>query len=147
MYLLVDRRQVVERHAGQLHLEQLVHRQLAARVGQADDDAIDVAGADDRRNVLDRADDAGVDHRRADARRVGIDEADDLDAELLPALEQLARQADRGGPVPTSSSRSRGAAWPMNQSNTRRQPTTAVSISTDDTTKTPRPMMRPGDQK
>ena len=37
--------QVVERHAVELHLEQLVHRQLAARVGQADDDAIDAARA------------------------------------------------------------------------------------------------------
>ena len=42
-----------------------------------------------------RADDAGIDHRRADARGIGIDEADDIDAELLPPLEQLARQHDR----------------------------------------------------
>ena len=33
---LVDRREVIEGHAVELHLEQLVHRQLAARVGQAD---------------------------------------------------------------------------------------------------------------
>ena len=36
----------------------------------------------------------GIEDRRADARRIRIDEADDLDAELVPPLEQLARQRD-----------------------------------------------------
>ena len=40
--------------------------------------------------------------------RVRIDEADDLDAELVAARVQLARQVDGAWPVPTSSSRSRG---------------------------------------
>ncbi len=93
-----------------LQLEELVHRQLAARVGQADDDAIDAARAHDGRNVVDGADDAGIQTGGADARRIGIDEPDDLDAELMAPLEQLARQIDsRLALVPTSSSRSRGA--------------------------------------
>ena len=93
--LLVDRREVIERHAAvELHLEQLVHRQLAARVGQADDDAIDAARADDRRNVLDRADHAGIDHRLPDHGGVGIDEADDADAEFVAALVQLPGERD-----------------------------------------------------
>ena len=93
--LLVDRRQMVEGDAVQLHLEQLVHRQLAARVRQADDDAIDGSGADDGRNVLDRADDAGIQDRCADLGRIGIDEADDLDAQLVASVEHLPRQVHR----------------------------------------------------
>ena len=100
-------------------------------------------------NVVDRADDAGVEHRRADPRRIGIDEADDLDAELVPALEELARQRrPPPGSVPTSSSRSRGPTLPASATRTpTRQPTTSAMTSTAAITKTPRPMIRLGNQK
>ena len=84
---LVDGRQVIEAYAVEFHLEQLVHWQLAARIGEAHDDSIDAARTDDRRDVLDRADDPWVDQRRADHRGIGIDEPDDLDAEqVVPAF-------------------------------------------------------------
>ena len=51
---LVDRGEVIERHAVELHLEQLLHRQLAARIGEADHDAIHRSRAHDRGNVFDR---------------------------------------------------------------------------------------------
>ena len=46
-----------ELHAVELHLEQFVHRQLAARIREADDDAIDRPRADDGRNIFDGPDD------------------------------------------------------------------------------------------
>ena len=61
--LLVDRGQVRERHAFELHLEQLVHRQRAARLRQAHDHAIDAASTHDGRDVLDGANHAGIDQR------------------------------------------------------------------------------------
>ncbi len=51
--LLIHGRQVIEGHSLQLHLEQLVHRQLAAGVGQADDDAVDRVRPHDARNIVD----------------------------------------------------------------------------------------------
>ena len=94
---LVDRRQVIELHAVvQLHAEEAVHRQLAARIGEADDHAIDLALANDRRDLGNRADDTRIDERRSDQLRIGVDEAHQLDAELLAAIEQLLRQRHRG---------------------------------------------------
>ena len=114
---LVDRREVVERDALELHLEQLVHRQLAARVRQADDDAIDAARAHDARNVLDRADDARIEQRRPDL-------APDRDRRTRRSRRRArggarrARAPDRraAGLVPTSSSRSRGPTRPLSHS-------------------------------
>ena len=96
--ILVDGRQVIEQDAAaQPDVEQMVHRQLAARIRQADHHAVDAQPRRQRRDIVDHADHAGVDHRRADARRIGVDEADDIDAELLAPFEQLARQHDGGG--------------------------------------------------
>ena len=96
--LRVDRREVVEAHpVVQLHVEQLVHRDLAARVGEADDHAIDAAVADDGRDVVGVAEDDAVEGGivRLGARH--FDEAGELDAELVPALVDLARQFGRRG--------------------------------------------------
>ena len=117
-------------HAVELHLEQLVHRQLAARVGQADDDAVDAARADDRRNVLDRADDAGIDHRRADARRIGVDEADDLDAELVPRSNSSRASATAAGArADEQQPLARRARACVSHSKARRQPSTSAITS------------------
>ena len=92
--LLVDRREVGEVDAVEFHLQQRGHRQLAARLGEAHDDAVDRSRAHNRRDVGDRTDDAA---RRGVGRwRVGIDEADNLDAHL-GAPFQFAREAQRRG--------------------------------------------------
>ena len=89
---------MIESHAqAKLHLEQLVHRQLAACVGQADDNPIDAHAPDDRRNVLDGADHSGIEDGLPHLGLIRVDEPDDLDAEFLAALEQLTRQRDRAG--------------------------------------------------
>ena len=88
---------MIEGHPVELHLEQFVHRELAAGVGEAHDDAVNRSRADNRRDVLERADDTRVEDRRANPCRVRIDEPDNLNAKLVPALEHLARQCDRGG--------------------------------------------------
>ena len=88
---------MIEGHALELHLEQAVHRQLAARVAQADDDAVDALAGHDRGDVVDGADDGRVDDRLADACGIGVDEADDLDAEFAAPLVEFARQRDRCG--------------------------------------------------
>jgi hypothetical protein len=86
---------VPETDALELHLEQLVHRQLAAGIRQADNDLVDGSRAHDRGDVLDRPDHAGVDHRRADAFRIRIDEPDDFDPEVR-ALVELTGEPDGG---------------------------------------------------
>ena len=95
--LLVDRGEVRERDAVDLHLEQRVHRQGAARVRQADDHAVHAPGAHDRRDVLDRANHARVEHRLAHACGIGIDEPDQLHADLAAHRVQLLRQRDGAG--------------------------------------------------
>ena len=75
-------------------IEQPVHRQLAARVGQAHDNPVGTRALNEHRDVLDRANDAGVQDGRADTRRIRIDEADNVDAELVAALVQLAGKLD-----------------------------------------------------
>ena len=97
--LLVDRRQVIELHAVvQLHAQQAVHRQLAARVGEAHDHAIDLAVANDRGNLARSVPTTpGLMSDVPTSCRIGVDEADQLDAELLPAIEQLLRQRHGGG--------------------------------------------------
>ena len=60
---------MIERHAAvEADIEQLVHRQLAARVGEADDHAIDVQRETSSGMSSMRADDAGIQHRRAQTR-------------------------------------------------------------------------------
>src|SRR5207248_10473739 len=81
--LLVQRREMIETHAVQLHLEQLVHGQLAARVRQADHYAVHVARADDGWDVLNRPDHTGIQHGRTQARRVRVDKPDNFDSEIL----------------------------------------------------------------
>jgi hypothetical protein len=92
---LVHRRQVVEGHAVELHLEELLHGQLAARIGEADHHAIDLPLPDNRRNVVDHANHAGIEHGRPDPRRIRIDEPDNVNAHLVPPLVKLPRQLDR----------------------------------------------------
>ena len=101
---------------------------------------------DDRRDVLDRADDAGIDDRRADRGRIRIDEADDLDAELLPPLEQLPRQRDRGRRWCRRAAAARaGRPCRVSHSNASRQPDDEQQRpGTTATRNTPRPMIRAG---
>ena len=147
--LLVDRRQVIELDALQLHLEQLVHRQLAARIGKAHHDAIDAPRADDcpgcRRSVPMTP---GLMHRRTDLRRIGIDESDDLDAQLVAPLEQLPRKLD------APRQRCRRAAGARAAPCCRRpfehdaaSPMTNEMTSTAAMTNTPRPIINDGNQK
>src|SRR5688572_27734252 len=86
---------MIEGHTLEFHIQELVHRKLAARVGEADDYPIDRAGADNRRDIVHGAYDAGIDHGLPDLAGVGIDESDDLDTQLVPPLEKLAREVHR----------------------------------------------------
>ena len=106
------------------------------------------ARAHDRRDVLDRADDAGVEQRRADLRRIGIDEADDLDAELVAAREELARQVDgrgAGADEQQPLARPDPAAQPLEDHAPADRP--ASITRTAAIRNTPRPMMSAGNQK
>ena len=114
---------MIERDARQLHLQQLVHRQLAARVREADDDTVHGVAFDDRRNVLDGADDAGGHAGRTYRARVRVDEADNLDAELAASVSSRPSEIAAAF-VPTSSSRSRGPTGAP-AIRTRRQPMTS----------------------
>ena len=81
-------------------------------------------------------------------RRIGIDEADDLDAELVPALVELAREADRGRRWCRRAAAVRaGPRCRLSHSNARRQPMTSVITSNAAIMNTPRPMISAGNQK
>ena len=86
---------MVEGDTLQLHFEQLVHRQLAPRVGEAHDDAVDSVALHDGRDVFDSADDFdAVGWTPIASRRIGVDETDDLHAERLPALHDFVLELD-----------------------------------------------------
>src|SRR5262245_64199774 len=85
---------MVEADAVEFHIEKLRHGQLAPRVSQADDDAVDRANSRDCRNVLNGADDARIENWRAHLVRIGIDEADDLDTEIVPPIVDFASKID-----------------------------------------------------
>src|SRR4029450_2435884 len=95
--VLVDAGEVIEHDPPvELHLEQFVDGQLAARVGEADDNAIDRPRTNDRRDIFDGTDNTRIDDRRPDAARIGIDEADDLYCQLAPTLETLPGKGNAG---------------------------------------------------
>jgi hypothetical protein len=137
---------VLEFDAGQPHVEQLVHRQLAARIGEADDDFVDLVLAHDRGNVLDRPDDARIEQRRADLRLVGIDEADDLQAAVVRWCSSRASSI-AAWLVPTSRMRSRGPTRTVSQAKPIRQATTDTATRPAETATTPRPRISAGNQK
>ena len=79
----------------QLRLEQLLDRQLAPPIRQADDDAVDALLAHEPHDVGRRADDLRVDDASADHRRVVVDEADNP-VRVVVLVEHLARHHPRG---------------------------------------------------
>ena len=85
---------MIEGDAFEFHFEQLVHRQGAARVGQAHDHTIDALPTDDAGNIVDGSDNAWIEQGRPDPRRIGIDEPDDFDAQLVPVIVQLRGESD-----------------------------------------------------
>ena len=99
-------------HAAQLHVEQLVHRQLAARVGQADDDAVDLVRARTMaRDVVDGADDRARRRRAARMPSASTKPTISTPSSWRRCFSSAAR-VSAAGPVPTTSSRSRGADAP-----------------------------------
>ena len=83
-------------HSGHAHVEEFFHRQLAARVAQADHDAVDLQCLDERRNIVHRTDNPGVHERLSHPRRVGVDKSDDRHAQLGLSLVKLPRQLNGG---------------------------------------------------
>ncbi len=144
---LVDRARWSKVTPLKLDLEQLVHRQAAARVAQADDHPVDVAAVTDVRDVLDRADDAGIEQGRADLGRIRIDEADDLHAQFRLALVDLLGQGHGRRVVPMSSSRSPGRTCAVAHWNSTRESRMATMTNAVVSRNTPRPTMSDGNQK
>ena len=105
--LLVHGRQVIELHAVEFHVEQLLHRQLAAGIHEAHHDAFDAA--DRGRSAESRRPCRG--HGNPIAAVVGlvVGEADDLDAQLLAALREFEREFTGG----VAACRPRAAARPV----------------------------------
>ena len=94
-HALVGRGRVLDADAGHLRAQQLLDRQLAAAIGEADDDPIDLVPGDERGHVRRRADDPGIDDALADPRRVVVDEADDAVGEFALG-EDLPHHLARG---------------------------------------------------
>src|SRR5215471_10991601 len=93
--LLVHGGEVIKRHPVELHLEQFLHRQHPASLRQADDDAVDIARTNNRRNIFNRADHAGIDDGHSDPEWVHVYEPDNLDAQLVSQLEHLTGECYR----------------------------------------------------
>ena len=87
---------MIKGHAIEPHFEQLIHRQLAAGIGEAHDHAVHISFTDDGRNVWNRANDPWIEHALADTSRIWIHESDDLDAERLAMIVELPGELDRG---------------------------------------------------
>src|SRR5262249_29302522 len=94
--LFVHAGQMVERHAVELHFEELVHWKTSACFRETHHDAINVTSTDDRWNVFDRTDHARIEHRHPKSCRIGINASNDLNPEIVAALEDFASEGNRG---------------------------------------------------
>ena len=88
---------MIEPHAIEPHLQQLVHGQLAPGIRQTHHDAIHRTGTDDRGNLVDGANHSRIQHRRSDSGRIRVHEADDFHTQVVSSIEQLTNQANGGG--------------------------------------------------
>ena len=142
------RRQVRELDPVDLHLQELLHRQLAARVGEADHDAIDRTCPDDGRNVLDGADHARHHRRRSAARMPSGSTKPTISTPELAAIPQLGGKRHRRACwCPTTSRRSCGPNRVVAHPRAARQGARTRATIATVPPNTPGPMTSPGNHE